>query len=48
MMRKRDRIRRKTREQVEKLMDKAKRTWLSMNEVLKNGKWRNEAGEEED
>ena len=39
-MRKRDRLKRLTRKQIEKLMAKAKKTWMSMNEVLKDGKWK--------
>ena len=47
MMRKRDRIKRKTRKQIERLMAKAKRTWVSMNETLKDGKWDKRDEEEE-
>lgn len=36
---KKNRFRRRTREQIERLMAIAKRTWISVNEVLKNGKW---------
>lgn len=38
-VRKRDKLKRLTHRQVEKLMTKAKKTWMSMNEVLKDGKW---------
>ena len=41
-IRKRDRLKRLTRRQIEKLMAKAKKTWMSMNETLKDGKWRDE------
>ena len=45
-MRKRDKLKRLTRVQVEKLMTKAKKTWMSMNDVLKNGKWKKDKDEE--
>ena len=35
----RNRFRHMTRRQIERLMAVAKRTWISVNEVLKNGKW---------
>lgn len=38
-VRKRDKLKRLTRKQIERLMAKAKKTWLSMNESLKDGKW---------
>ena len=38
-VRKRDKIKKLTRRQIEKIMLKAKKTWLSMNEILKDGKW---------
>lgn len=38
-VRKRDRLRRLTRKQIEKMLAKAKKTWLSMNEILKDGEW---------
>lgn len=38
-VRKRDKIKKLTREQIEKIMAKAKKTWLSMNDILRYGKW---------
>lgn len=46
-MRKRDRIKKMTRKKIEQLMVKAKKTWLSMNDILKDGKWKNEKDKEE-
>jgi hypothetical protein len=45
-VRKRDKLKRMTRKQIERLMAKAKKTWMSMNETLKDGKWRNEKGKD--
>lgn len=39
-MRKRDRLKCLTRKQIEKLIVRAKKTWVSMNETLKDGKWK--------
>lgn len=48
-VRKRDKLKRLTRKQVERLMAKAKKTWISiMNDVLKDGKWRNEKDRDEE
>lgn len=47
-MRKRDKFKRLTRRQIEKLMAKAKKTWVSMNETLKDGKWDKSEEEDED
>ena len=38
-MKKRDSIKKMTRKKIERLMAKAKKTWVSMNETLKDGKW---------
>lgn len=40
------RLKHLTRQQIERLMAKAKKTWLSVNDVLKHGKW-NKGDEEE-
>lgn len=40
MPRKRDRIKRLTRKQIEDLLERGRRTWMRVNEVLKHGKWR--------
>lgn len=39
------RLRRLTREQIERLMVRARKTWVSVNEVLKNGRWNKEEKE---
>lgn len=46
-MRKRDKIKKLTHRQIEKLMAKAKKTWMSMNNTLKDGKWRDRDKDEE-
>ena len=46
-MKKREKIKRLTRKQVKRLMAKAKKTWMSMNETLKNGKWDKKDDEDE-
>jgi len=45
-VRKRDKLKHLTRRQIEKLIAKAKKTWLSMNDILKNGKWDKKEKEE--
>lgn len=47
VMRKRDRIKRMTRKQIERLIAKAKKTWISVSDTLEDGKW-DKKKEEED
>lgn len=42
----RSRFRKMTRAQVEKLWNHAKKTWIMVNETLKNGKWNHKKEEE--
>jgi len=47
-MGRRSRIKRLTRKQIERLMKKGKEAWISVNEILRHGKWRDPEDEEED
>lgn len=47
-VRKRDRLKRMTRKKIESLLARGKKTWMSVNNILRNGKWRGIKDEEED
>lgn len=40
MTRKRDKLKRLTYKQIERLMEIGRKTWMSLNSTLKNGKWK--------
>lgn len=47
-VRKRDRIKRITHKQIERLMAKGGKTWMYVNNVLRHGKWKDPKDKEED